>query len=395
MPAKKQKVLIVHNYYQIPGGEDTVVANEKKLLEENGHEVLLYTRHNSELKSMTKVQKLFLPFTTIFNLKTYREVKRIINEKKIDILHVHNTLNLVSPSVYYAGFSKKIPVVQTVHNFRLLCPGATFFRDGRICEECLEKSLFCAVKNKCYRGSRVQTLACVISTLIHRIFGTYRKLNYICLTEFNKEKLLYLKQIKEKQIFVKPNFVQMSKTIVPYEERKKQFIYVGRLEEIKGTNVLLEAWKLLGKDAPELLVCGKGPLEEWVKEFVTSNDLQTVKLLGFVPNAQVKELVGESKALILPTQVYEGFPVTIVEAYGNGTPVIASDLGNAGNLVIPGVTGKRFSFQNAEALADVVKEFGFYDSEKILTIYQEKYSSERNYEELQRIYELVSHKESS
>ena len=390
MPENKEKILIVHNFYQIPGGEDTVVANEKKLLEENGHEVVLYTRHNSELKKMSKVQKIFLPFTTVFNLKTYREVRKIITEQKIDILHVHNTLNLISPSVYYAGLSKKIPVVQTVHNFRLLCPGATFFRDGQVCEDCLEKGLLCAVKNKCYRGSRVQTLACVISTLIHRAFRTYKKLNYICLTEFNKEKLLHLKQIKEKRVFVKPNFVQMSNTVVPYERRKKQFIYVGRLEEIKGTSVLLEAWKLLGEDAPELLICGKGPLEEWSKNFVENNDLKTVKLLGFVPNDQVKTLVGESKALILPTQVYEGFPVTIVEAYGSGTPVIASDLGNAGNLIIPDVTGKRFSYQSAEALADVVKKFASYDSEKILEIYQGRYSAERNYEELQKIYRQLS-----
>ena len=135
MPEKKEKVLIVHNYYQIPGGEDTVVVNEKRLLEEHGHEVVLYTRHNSELKNMSKIRKLLIPFSTIFNLRTYREVRQILTEKKIDIVHVHNTLNLISPSVYYAGLSKKIPVVQTVHNFRLLCPGATFFRDGHVCEE--------------------------------------------------------------------------------------------------------------------------------------------------------------------------------------------------------------------------------------------------------------------
>ena len=145
MPENKEKILIVHNFYQIPGGEDTVVANEKKLLEENGHEVVLYTRHNSELKNMSKVQKIFLPLTTVFNLKTYREIRKIITEQKIDILHVHNTLNLISPSVYYAGLSKKIPVVQTVHNFRLLCPGATFFRDGQVCEDCLEKGLLQSV----------------------------------------------------------------------------------------------------------------------------------------------------------------------------------------------------------------------------------------------------------
>ena len=136
MSEKKKKVLIVHNYYQIPGGEDMVVENERKLLEENGHEVLLYTRHNSELNKMSKAQKLLLPFSTVFNFRTFLEVGKIISKENIDVLHVHNTLNLVSPSVYYAGFSKKIPVVQTIHNFRLLCPGATFFRDGHICEDC-------------------------------------------------------------------------------------------------------------------------------------------------------------------------------------------------------------------------------------------------------------------
>ena len=170
MSDRKQKVLIVHNYYQIPGGEDTVVANEKKMLEDHGHEVVLYTRHNSELKTLSKLQKILLPISTVFNFQTYREVKKIIKEQKIEIVHVHNTLNLVSPSVYYAAFACHVPVVQTVHNFRLLCPGATFFRDGHVCEDCLSNGMVCAVKHKCYRGSTVQTLACVLSTWFHGLF---------------------------------------------------------------------------------------------------------------------------------------------------------------------------------------------------------------------------------
>lgn len=208
---KKEKILIVHNYYQIPGGEDTVVVNEKKLLEEHGYEVLLYSRNNNELKRMSKLQKLCLPFTTVFSIRTYREVKGIIKQNKIDVVHVHNTLNLISPSVYYAAFSTKIPVIQTIHNFRLLCPGAMFYREGRVCEDCLDKGLKCAVSNKCYRGSKVQTLACVLTLKIHRLLGTYKKLNYICLTEFNKEKLLQLNKGKKQiidpsKVFVKPNF---------------------------------------------------------------------------------------------------------------------------------------------------------------------------------------------
>lgn len=386
MSEKKQKVLIVHNYYQIPGGEDTVVANEKKLLEDHGHEVVLYTRHNSELNQMNRLQKLLLPISTVFNFQVYKEVKYLIKKEQVDVLHVHNTLNIVSPSVYYAGFACRVPVVQTVHNFRLLCPGATFFRDGHVCEECLEKGITCAVKHKCYRGSRVQTLACVISTLFHRAIGTYKRLHYICLTEFNKEKLLHLNQIKESQVFIKPNFVNSEKNILPYEQRKDQMIYVGRLEEIKGIDVLLDAWKLLGKDAPELLMCGKGPLEDWAKEFVKTNQLDKVKILGFVPNTEVRKMIGESKALVLPTKVYEGFPMTIAESYACGTPVIGSDLGNTGSLVVDRVSGFKFLPSSAEALAEAVRnlEEGF---DGLGTDIVEKYSPENNYQRLREIYE--------
>lgn len=208
----KERILIVHNYYQIPGGEDSVVTNEMKMLQNNGHEVILYSRSNSELKQLSVLQKLCIPFTTVFSLKTFKEVKKIIRENKIDILHVHNTLNLISPSVYYAAFINKIPVVQTIHNFRLLCPGATFYRNGSICEDCISKGLKCAISNNCYRGSKIQTLACVMTLKIHRFLGTYKKLNYICLTEFNKEKLLELNKGKKKiidpgRVFVKPNFI--------------------------------------------------------------------------------------------------------------------------------------------------------------------------------------------
>lgn len=204
---KKQNILVVHNYYQIPGGEDTVVANEKKMLEEHGHKVILYSRNNSELNQMSKLRKLLLPVTTVFNPRTYKDIKRIIKKEKIEIVHAHNTLNLISPSVYYAARAMKVPMVQTVHNSRLLCPGATFYRDGHICEDCVEHGLKCALKHGCYRGSKIQTLACVISTWFHRMTGIYGKNNYICLTEFNKSKLLELKQIKPEKVFVKPNFV--------------------------------------------------------------------------------------------------------------------------------------------------------------------------------------------
>ena len=231
---KKKNILIVHNYYQIPGGEDTVVANEKKMLEKHEHKVILYSRNNAELKQMSKRQKIFLPITTVFNPRTYREIKKLIKQGNIDVVHVHNTLNLVSPAVYYAARRMKVPVVQTIHNFRLLCPGATFYRDGHICEDCVEHGLRCAVKHSCYRGSKIQTLACVLSTTFHRITGIYGKINYICLTDFNRKKLLELKQIKPERVFVKPNFIESKNECISENDRKDQFVFAGRLDKLKG-----------------------------------------------------------------------------------------------------------------------------------------------------------------
>ena len=386
MSEKKENVLIVHNYYQIPGGEDTVVANEKKMLEEHGHKTVLYSRHNSELNQLSKIKKLLLPFSTIFNCRTYREVKTLIKEEKIDVVHVHNTLNLISPAVYYAAMACKVPVVQTIHNFRLLCPGATFYRDGHICEDCATKGLFCAVKHQCYRNSKVQTLACVINTWIHRISGIYGKLNYICLTDFNKDKILQLKQIKKEKVFVKPNFVQSAESIVPYEQRKKQFVYAGRLDHLKGIDFLLETWKESSFDDYKLIICGTGPMEEWCKKYVQEHHLRNVDIKGFVDNKTAKNMIGESKALILPTRWYEGFPMTIVESYSVGTYVVGTDMGNVGSLITNDATGWKFTENSKESLKNAMNQARNMN-EGISEDSIKKYSEEKNYEQLRVIYE--------
>lgn len=381
---RKQNVLIVHNYYQIPGGEDTVVSNEKKMLEDHGHKVVLYSRNNSEIKEMSKFQKLKLPFTMIFNPRTYVDIKKLIKKEKIDIVHVHNTLNLISPAVYYAALSCKVPVVQTIHNFRLLCPGATFYRDGHICEDCVQHGLKCAIRHGCYRESKAQTLICVVSMMLHRMTGIYGKINYICLTEFNKKKLLELKQIKEDKVFVKPNFVECTEKFIPEEQRKEQFVFAGRLDKLKGIDVLLEAWKQMGEKAPKLMVCGTGPMEEWCRRFSTENKIN-VEFKGFVPNAEVLKIIANSKALILPTKWYEGFPMSIVEAFSVGTPVICSDIGNTGSVVEDGINGKKFKKGN---IGELIKTVNDQDVavERVFQKYEEKYTENINYEKLRSIY---------
>lgn len=387
---RKLKVLIIHNYYQIPGGEDTVVENEKKLLEDHRHEVILYSRNNSEIKSFSILQKLLLPVTTVFNLRTYRDVKKIIQKNKVDIVHVHNTLNLVSPSVYYAAFSCKVPVVQTIHNFRLLCPGATFYRDGHICEDCVSKGLLCAVKHSCYRHSKLQTLACVISTWFHRKIGTFRKLNYICLTTFNREKLLLLNKLGKKplidplKIFVKPNFtfeVPVGKTTNEY------YLFIGRIEEIKGMDILLDAFSKM----PELslVIAGTGTQVEKYKQVASKN----VSFAGFLNKNDLTTAIKRAKAVIVPSQWYETFGMIIAETYAAHKPVIVGDIGNVSALIKDYATGLRFKYNSVKDLISTVKAFESANTElwgeNAYTIFKQCLSPESNYYQLIKIYKQV------
>ncbi|MCI9680097.1 MAG: glycosyltransferase family 4 protein [Lachnospiraceae bacterium] len=390
----KQRVLIVHNYYKLPGGEDMVVENEKCLLEEHGHFVDLYSRSNKEIDHFSVIQKLLFPFTILFSLRTYRDVKQLIRENDIDIVHVHNTLSLISPSVYYAAFACKKPVIQTVHNFRLLCPAATFLRDEKICEECINKGLKCAVRYGCYRGSKIQSFMSAAILKLHRSLGTYKRLYYICLTDFNRRKILLLNQreksyIKEERVFVKSNFTQIP--LLKEIQKKEQYLYVGRLEKLKGVRVLLEAWR--GLTEKTLLICGSGPEEEWIRSYRKKYSMERVKLLGQCPHEEILRLLKESRALILPTMCYEGQPMTIMESYAVGTPVIASDIGNAGNMIEPEVTGIRFAYGDAEALQKAVMCMEEKRDWDTCSVYEEKYTPEKNYELLQRIYTIVQMEE--
>lgn len=395
-------ILIVHNYYQIPGGEDTVVANEKALLEEHGHKVLLYTRHNQELKKLGFLGKLLLPLYTLYSPRTYREVKSLIQREQIDVLHVHNTLNLISPSVYYAGFRSHIPVLQTMHNFRLLCPGAEFYRQGQICEDCLrckgKSGLRKALKYRCYRGSRMQTLASILLLKLHRSLGTYGRLYYICLTQFNKGKLLELnrklpkrKQIQEARVFVKPNFT-IEKTSIESNicQKKDYYIYVGRLEIIKGIWTIVEAMATLPY---ELRILGTGTQQKQVEAYLKEKNLTNIKLLGFVDAEEKHRLIAGAKAMLVAPQWYETFGMTVIESFACHTPVLVGDLGNAADLVQEGVTGMHFSYQDAQDLRRVLQAFEALPpakreemGENAYRRYQENYSKESNYHQLLDIY---------
>lgn len=382
----KQTILMVHNYYQIPGGEDTVVANEKKMLEDHGHKVILYTRNNSELKNMGLFKKLLLPLTTIYNPRTARDIKRIIKEEKIDIVHVHNTLTLISPAVYYAALRMKKPVVQ-IHNFRLLCPGATLYRDGHICEDYVSKGLGCALKHKCYRGSFLQTMICVVSAKIHRWTGIYGKINYICLTEFNKSKLLELKQIRPEQIYVKPNFTYPPEV---QNETGEFFLFIGRIEDIKGISIILEAFEKMPDK--RIVIAGTGTkLEEYERK---EKEFKSIEFKGFVPKDKLQHLLRRTKAVIVASQCYETFGMIVAESYASHVPVIVGDIGNVGALIDDGINGVKFQYDSSSALLQAINRFEQLDrkilGQNAFQKYEMCYGQNRNYEMMTKIYASIS-----
>ena len=396
-----QRVLIVHNHYRIPGGEDVVAENEEKLLKSHGHELFRYERDNGE-----PVGRLCMFLSMFFSLRTYREIRQLIREKKIDIVHVHNTLFLISPSVFYAAVKEEVPVVQTLHNFRLRCAAGTFFRNGRVCEDCVEKCGCCALKGRCYRGSLLQTAAVLLMNAVHRLSGIWEKVNFIYLTEFDREKL---KGLPCKRSFIKPNFcfapgddraaageetaaaVSACASAAKGKGTEEPYYFVlGRIEHLKGSALIAKAF---AKNGRRLIFAGSGEQLPALKRFIERKGIKNIETAGQLSHEKAMELLAGARALIAAPQWYETFGMGVIEAYSLGVPVIAADFGNVGALVKDGVTGVKF--QNSSAgLYRAVERFEKAErgrlSENARREYEEKYSPEVNYHMLKKIYDEMT-----
>ena len=395
---KKQTILIVHNKYRIPGGEDVVAENEAALLKEHGHKVLFYSRDNSEIAQYGSLRKALLSASSIFSCKTYLDIRRIIRENNVDIVHVHNTLHLVSPAVFYAAVAEGVPVVQTMHNFRMLCPAGTFFRKGQICEDCARAGLECAAKNKCCHRSFWKTLQLSAMTQFHRMTGIYKKVHFICLTDFNKEKLLLLnrggkQQIDPDKVYVKPNFTkeptESGKVTAPEIATSGQpyYVVIGRIERLKGSTMIAKAFARTRK---WVVFIGSGEQEGALCCYISRNHLQRIELAGQLSHEETMRILAGAQALVSASQWYETFGMGVIEAYARKVPVIALDQGNVGNLVIDGVTGKKYK-NSVDSLNKALTAFEKLDrkqlGENAYREYLEKYSSEGNYRMLKEIYD--------
>ena len=251
------KIVAVHNTYQEAGGEDVVFESEKRLLERAGHIVIPYVRSNKELQNRSLLDRIAIAPRMVWSSKTRREFAAILEKQRPDIIHMHNTFMVISPSIYSACSERGIPVVQTLHNFRLLCPAGNFFRDGDICKECVDQSLLRSVYHGCYRNSRGASAGVALMLAFHRALDTWRTsvTRFIALTEFAKNEFIAAGFPPEKFV-VKPNFVDPDPCERP--AAGEYAVFIGRLVENKGLRVLLNAWKKLPMQFP-LHIVGAGP----------------------------------------------------------------------------------------------------------------------------------------
>jgi glycosyltransferase involved in cell wall biosynthesis len=388
------KILVVHNRYQHAGGEDVVVEQEGQMLRNAGHEVINYFRSNDEIKQFSRAQRLALIPNTIWSTSTRTEFRALLGREKPSIVHVHNTFVRISPSIFSACQDVGIPVVHTLHNYRLMCPTGLFYRDGHVCEECAEKSLWSGIGHGCYHDSGPATAVVAGMIAIHRMLGTWSRPGhfYIALSQFARQKFVD-SGLPDERIFVKPNFVHPDPGLP--SDKQPYAVFAGRLSPEKRVDNLLQAWERSKSRFP-VLILGDGPERPGLEENARQKRLSGIDFRGHVSREQVIEIIRGARFLIFPSELYENFPVAIVEAFACGTPVICSRMGAMREIVSDGSTGLQFTPGQVEDLAekmdwawahrDQMSEMGRQARRE----YETKYTAETNYKLLMDIYGRVT-----
>ncbi|MBR8537378.1 glycosyltransferase family 4 protein [Carboxylicivirga sediminis] len=377
------KILFIHNKYKQAGGEDAVLLSEEKMLDHYGCTVRSIIFNNDEINSST--QKALGFFSAIYSFKSKKRLAQEIQKFRPDVIHVHNFFPLVSPSVYDLANSYEIPVVQTLHNYRLICPGALLLKDNTICEKCVKGNFTYAIINRCYRQSFLGSTSVALMDFIHRLRNTWNEKidRIICLTEFARSKFVDA-GFTHSKIVVKPNFVTEKK--FSGFKRDNIGLFVGRISVEKGVDILV---KINDRINGKLLIVGDGP------EIEKLRGLDNYVLLGLKKNEEVQRLMQQVSFLVFPSIWYEGLPMTILEAFSNKLPVIATNIGAMSSVIDNHRTGLHFNIDDCEELIDQINwAYNNFDSmrEYGMAAYNEylkKYSLQVNYKKQIEIYQDV------
>jgi len=381
------RILMVHNHYKSRGGEDIVFEQECSMLESNGHEVIKLYANNDNINSL--FSKMVTALGVIHSFRGCSSVREKIKIHQPDAMHVHNFFPKFSPAIFNVAHQLGVPTILTLHDFRIVCPSTSLLVNGKIDERSLKGNPFLMVSERVYKGSWFGTLVLASMIQYHKTRGTW--LNdvdcFVALTEFNKLKFIQAGLDVDK-ISVKPNFLINSDKLsgqTSLERHRRGALYVGRITEEKGLMTLLDAWR--GIDYP-LTIIGDGDIEKF-QEYATEN----VIFLGEVSRDEVEKYMKLSLFLVLPSEVYEGFPMSLCEAYFSGLPVIASDLGSLKELIDEGKTGLKFKPEDSQQLRTAVKYLISYPEKALsmgrhaLDLANAQYTEKLNYKITMDIYE--------
>ena len=387
------KILLVHNFYgsAAPSGENMVFEAEKSLLQKNGHDVAVFTRHSDEIRNNGFAGMLRGAIATPWNFKMAIAIKKAIADFSPDVIHAHNTFPLISPSIFYA-IGKKVARVLTLHNYRLFCPAAIPLRNGKVCIECIEnKTVWPSIRYGCYRNSRLATLPLAVSVALHRMLGTWTKHvdAFITLSDFQRT-LMASAGLPDERIYVKPNFYPGNPSVVPWGKRGEFIVFAGRLTAEKGVNSLLRAWRLWGIEAPALKLVGAGELRTELEKKASGLPVQ---FIGQVGSSEAQAHIADARLLVLPSECFEGFPMVIREAFAFGTPVAVSNIGPLPSIVQHGKDGVVFEPENPQSLLNTVRTAWVTPSllEELgagaRAEFESQYNEDVNYRSLMDIYE--------
>jgi len=360
------------------------------MLERAGHEVIAYRRSNWDAEAYNRIRLLGLAKRTVWSSDSRRDFSELLRREKPDLVHVHNTFVMISPSIYSACHEAKVPVVQTLHNYRLLCLAANFFRDGEVCEQCLGASLWPGVEHACYRRSYSASAVVAVMLTSHRLRHTWDRevAGFIALSQFARNKFIEGGLPRDK-IFVKPNFV--SPDPGARTSLGDYALFVGRLSPRKRVDTVLAAWKRLPRSIP-LHIVGDGSAREQLQAEALREGLTNVEFKGQLPREQTLAAINRARFLVFASEWYENFPVTIAESFACSTPVICSRLGAMQEIVSDGRTGLHFAPADAEDLAAKVEWAWIHPHEmremgvQARAEYESKYTAEKNYPLLMEIY---------
>ena len=383
------KVLQVHNFYRTPGGECSVVNAERALLKHYGHEVVPYYRDSRDIDKLGMLAKVHTLLRVPCNKKVEKDLVSTVHDERPDVAHVHNIFPMLTAAVYKALKSCSVPVVQTVHNFRFLCPNGQFYVHNHICEACQERGYFSAVKNRCMQDSFL--VSSVYAIAIARAWKSGVLPNnidrFITLNKFFARRLIDA-GVPSSRIQILGNYVsEISESIYP---KQNYVLYLGRLSREKGLRTLLDAWERI--DGAVLKIAGRGPLKAEIETIANRIGREKVQVLGHVAGDAKRDLIKSAICLVVPSEWYENFPISIVESMAYGTPVVASQIGGLPDLVKHGVTGLLFEPGNSAELKAVLRTLISDSSlvsrlaESALSAAKESLGSQRHYNGLIDIY---------